>query len=224
LLQKLALTLEPVDRETLPSLFSRMAILNGTDSANFALDLGTTFRRILEQDEEAVAIFSERAGLSAMQLAELLSWTGERIGDVRMRFRNEVFVSRALRNPIIRGCPHCLREHAADQPHPLRHIVLRGDWLCRGVDICHQHHQPLVPLWSNARPIERDNIGARLAEILPDLQAGSFDCVRVEPTDYDLWLDKRLSQGISADKNMAGLTAGVSSDHNLRVHWCSFAP
>jgi hypothetical protein len=73
LLGKLALTVEPVDRETLPSLFSCMAILNGTDAANFALDLGTTFRRILEQDEEAVAIFAERAGLSATQLAEMLS-------------------------------------------------------------------------------------------------------------------------------------------------------
>ncbi|WP_165802943.1 TniQ family protein, partial [Pelagivirga sediminicola] len=195
LLRKLALTVEPVDRETLPSLFSRMAILNGTDAVNFALDLGTTFRRILEQDEEAVAIFAERAGLSATQVAELLSWTGERIGDVRMRFRKEVFVSRALRNPIIRGCPHCMREHAADQPHPLRHIALRGDWLCRGVDICHRHHHPLVPLWSSSRPIVRDDIGARLAEILPDLRAGSFNCVRI-----DLWLDKRLSQGIAADK------------------------
>ena len=176
-----------------------MAILNGTDAANFALDLGTTFRRILEQDEEAVAIFAERAGLSATQLAEMLSWTGERIGDVRMRFRKEVFVSRALRNPIIRGCPLCMREHAADQPHPLRHIALRGDWLCRGVDICHRHHHPLVPLWSSSRPIERDDIGARLAEILPNLGAGSFDCGRIDPTDYDLWLDKRLSQGIAAD-------------------------
>ncbi|WP_157814976.1 TniQ family protein [Sagittula sp. P11] len=200
MLRKLALTVEPVDRETLPSLFSRMAILNGTDAASFALDLGTTFRRILEQDEEAVAIFSERAGLSATQLAELLSWTGKRIGDVRMRFRKEVFVSRALRNPIIRGCPLCMREHAADQPHPLRQIALRGDWLCRGVDICHKHLHLLVPLWSSARPIERDDIGARLAEILPDLRAGSFDCVRIDPTDYDLWLDKRLSQGIAADK------------------------
>ncbi|WP_276319611.1 TniQ family protein [Paenirhodobacter ferrireducens] len=199
LLRRLALTVEPVDRETLPSLFSRMAILNGTDAVNFALDLGITFRRILEQDEEAVAIFAERAGLSSTQLTELLSWTGERIGDVRMRFRKEVFVSRALRNPIVRGCPHCMREQAADQPHPLRHIALRGDWLCRGVDICHQHRHPLVPLWSSSRPIERDNIGARLAEILPDLRTGSFDCVRIDPTDYDLWLDKRLSQGIAAD-------------------------
>lgn len=199
MLRKLALTVEPVDRETLPSLFARMAILNGTDAVNFALDLRITFRRIMEQDEEAVTIFAERAGLSATQLAELLSWTGERIGDVRMRFRKEIFVSRALRNPIIRGCPHCIREHAANQPHPLRHIALRGDWLCRGVDICHQHQHPLVPLWSNARPSERDNIGARLAEILPDLKAGAFDGERIDPSDYDLWLEMRLSQGVAAD-------------------------
>ncbi|GAA4226149.1 hypothetical protein GGQ68_004967 [Sagittula marina] len=38
-----------------------------------------------------------------------------------------------------------------------------------------------------------------MAEILPDLRAGSFDCLRIDRTDYDLWLDKRLSQGTAAD-------------------------
>ncbi|WP_420798300.1 TniQ family protein [Meridianimarinicoccus roseus] len=122
-----------------------------TLSTSFSI-LVSPFGVSLSRTEEAVAIFAERAKLSATQLAELLSWTGERIGDVRVRVRKEVFVSRALRNPIIRGSPHCMREHAADQPHPLRHIALRGDWLCRGVDICQQHHHPLVPLWSSSRP------------------------------------------------------------------------
>ncbi|WP_158966851.1 TniQ family protein [Chachezhania sediminis] len=112
-----------------------------------------------------------------------------------MRFRGEVFVSRALRNPVIRGCPHCLRAQANGQPHPLRHVALPGDWLCRGVDICLQHCHPLAPLWTRSRPIERDDTGARLAEILSDLSAGSYDTEHVAPSDYDLWIDRRLSQG-----------------------------
>ncbi|WP_198665196.1 hypothetical protein [Tropicimonas sp. IMCC34011] len=63
MLRKLALSVEPVDREALPSLFSRTATQNGTDTLNFALDLGTTFRRILEQDEEAVGHATRRAAL-----------------------------------------------------------------------------------------------------------------------------------------------------------------
>ena len=98
-----------------------MAAINGTDTAGFALDLGFSFKRILEQDELAVAAFAARSGLTQDQLSTLLSWTGERIGDVRMRYRGEVFISRALRSPTVRGCPHCLREQAEGQTYPLRH-------------------------------------------------------------------------------------------------------
>ncbi|WP_198665195.1 hypothetical protein [Tropicimonas sp. IMCC34011] len=47
---------------------------------------------------------------------------------------------------------------------------------------------------SNGMILERE-----WRKILPDLRAGSFDCVRIDPIDYDLWLDRRLSQGIVAD-------------------------
>ncbi|MDE4144830.1 MAG: TniQ family protein [Pseudophaeobacter sp. bin_em_oilr2.035] len=195
MVDKLRLAVEPCDRETLPSYFSRMAAINGTDTAGFALDLGFSFKRILEQDELAVAAFAARSGLTQDQLSTLLSWTGERIGDVRMRYRGEVFISRALRSPTVRGCPHCLREQAEGQTYPLRHMTISGAWQCRGADLCIRHHHPLVPLWTYSRPLERYNIGARLAEILPDIAARRFDSELIEPSAYDRWLDHRLFQG-----------------------------
>lgn len=192
---KLPLTVEPAARETLPSFFSRMAAINGTDAAGFALDIGTTFKKILNQEKAAIAIFAARAGLSPERLARMLSWTGTRVGNVRMRFRGEVFVSRALRNPVLRGCPHCLREAAENQPFPQRHMAMSGDWLCRGVDLCLRHRHPLVPLWQSARPVERDDCAARLAGILPNILAGRLDRDPVVPSAYDHWLDQRLSQG-----------------------------
>ena len=58
-----------------------------------------------------------------------------------------------------------------------------------------RHSHPLVSLWSHSSPFDRDNIGARLAEILPDLQAGRYERDRIQPSDYDRWLDRRLGQG-----------------------------
>ncbi|MBY6068942.1 hypothetical protein KUW17_19525 [Leisingera aquaemixtae] len=72
---------------------------------------------------------------------------------------------------------------------------MAGDWLCRGVDVCLRHCHPLMPLWESSRPVNRDDAGARLAEILPDLLAGNFDSDLIEPSAYDAWLDRRLSQG-----------------------------
>ncbi|WP_416545761.1 TniQ family protein [Phaeobacter sp. JH209B] len=195
LIETLPLAVEPSERETLPSFFSRMAAINGTDATGFALDLGVSLKRILNQEQEAIDIFATRSGLAPVQLATMLSWTGERIGDVRMKYRGEVFVSRAVRNPIIRGCPHCLREAAEKQASPLRHMAMAGDWLCRGVDVCLRHRHPLMPLWESSRPVSRDDAGARLAEILPNLLVGRFDCDLIEPSAYDVWLDRRLSQG-----------------------------
>lgn len=46
----------------------------------------------------------EILGVYPQQLGEMLSWTGVQAGNVRMQFRGEIFVSRALRNPVMRGC------------------------------------------------------------------------------------------------------------------------
>lgn len=220
----LRLTVEPAARETLLSFISRMAAANGTNVGDFALDLGFAFKRIVDQEASAVAEFAELSGLSSQDLATLLSWTGERIGDVRMRFRGEVFISRALRNPVVRGCPCCIREQATDPVDALSQIAMAGDWLCRGVDICVKHGHLLVPLWTCSRVIERDNIGERLGEILPDVRSGLYDREPVEPSAYDLWIDRRLACGedsteLAAQPLFAAMTfCSLLGDALLRQH------
>ncbi|MCE8457988.1 transposase [Rhodovulum sulfidophilum] len=95
---------------------------------------------------------------------------------------------------VIRGCPICLRGGSSDHRPPLRQMVMQGSWLCRGVDICLEHNHLLVPLWQATTPIERENTGARLSEIWPDLRNGRLDQEPIPPTSYDHWLDTRLSR------------------------------
>lgn len=194
MIQQLPLRVEPMERETLPSYFSRMAAINGTSASDFAVDLGFSFKRILNQEEVALDQFSRRAGLPADRLTSLLSWTGERIGNVRMRFRGEVFISRSLRNPVVRGCPLCIREEAQEHPSPLRYTSIKGDWQLRGAEVCLQHRHPLVSLWSRQNLFERYDIGARMTEVLPDILAGELDRPEARLSPYDLWLDRRLSK------------------------------
>lgn len=186
----------PNHRETLPSFVSRMAAMNGVGLRDFCVDMGFSIRKLINLDRDALDIVVELAELEEEQLAELVSWTGEKIGEVRMTFRDEVFVSRALRNPVIRGCPVCLRDEAlADPERPLRAISMKGDWQLREVSVCVRHAHLLVPLWEQKVPTERYDLTARLPEILSDLQSGNLDQPNVLLSSYDRWLDGRLEDG-----------------------------
>lgn len=109
--------------------------------------MGSQFRRFIEVDPAAIASLVEWARLDPGQVQDLLSWTGVRAGNVRMEFRGERFVSRALRNPVMRGCPVCLRDDAAwhDGP-PAAAMAMRGDWQLREACVCVRHRHPLVEL------------------------------------------------------------------------------
>lgn len=186
----------PAPRETVLSFLSRFAAMNAAAMSDFSIDLGHQIRRFLDFDAAALYRLAEAAGLEPAMREGLLSWTGVPAGDVRMRYRGEIFVSRALRNPVMRGCPLCLREDAQAEPdHPERAMAMRGDWLLRSVNLCCRHHHPLVPLWDAARPAERFDSAARLRELAPRIMAGAFDRPRSAPTAYDLWLDRRLETG-----------------------------
>ena len=113
-----------------------------------------------------------------------------------MRFRGEVFVSRALRNPIMRGCPVCLRSDA--QHHsgaPAEAMAMRGDWQFREITLCLRHNHLLVPLWQADNRYERYDFASRLREIEGDLLSGALDAPPCWPSDYDAWLDQRLGTG-----------------------------
>lgn len=186
----------PVPRETLFSYFSRWSASKGTSAADFAYDMGLSLKRILNLEGEALERLEKVGDLDLATMQELVSWTGERAGNVRMRFRGEIFVSRALRNPVVRGCPVCLREDAeAHGGAAVEAMAMRGDWQFREASLCVRHHHLLVPLWTAPLVNERHDTGSRLREIEGRILGGSFDFPREMPTPYDLWLDGRLQDG-----------------------------
>ena len=186
----------PKHRETYLSFLSRLAATNGVGVVDFALDMGFSFKRIILQETQALRDLAECGGLTTKQFHDLMSWTGKPAGNVQINFCNEIFGSRSLRNPTIRGCPVCLRNDAeSDTKIPTRAMTMRGDWQFREVSICVEHEHPLVPLWERSNLSERHNNSARFTEILADIQNGKFDVTRERPSQYDLWLDQRIETG-----------------------------
>ncbi|MDF1707688.1 MAG: TniQ family protein [Paracoccaceae bacterium] len=185
----------PAPRETLHSYLARLAAHWQTDTRELSYDMGAPFMRMLHQDAEVFEAIDDWAKLAPGVMEELLSWTGVKAGDVRIEFRGEVFVSRALRNPTMRGCPVCLREDALHTKGGAAAMIMRGDWQFREVTICVRHGHPLVPLWTAQAPRHRFDIGVRLREIENDITSGALDQECRQPSDYDLWLDKRLQHG-----------------------------
>jgi hypothetical protein len=189
-------SLAPAPRETLHSYLARLAAHWRTETTELSYDMGAPFKRILHQDEEVFEAIADWAKLAPDVMKGLLSWTGVKIGDVRLEFRGEIFISRALRNPTMRGCPVCLREDAGGQNnHSAAAMVMRGDWQFREVTICVRHCHPLVPLWTAHAPRHRFDIGARLREIETDILSGALDQPRRAASSYDIWLDQRLQNG-----------------------------
>ena len=186
----------PAPRETLYSYLARLAAVWRTEAPDLSYDMGASFKRLLNQDNEAFETVADWAQLHPETMSELLSWTGVRAGNVRMEFRGELYVSRALRNPVMRGCPVYLREDAAGASGPpYGAMAMRGDWQMREVTVCTRHGHPLVPLWQATAPRDRFDIGARLREIEADILSGAFDQPLRTPSAYDLWLDRRLEDG-----------------------------
>ncbi len=186
----------PASRETIYSYLARVSATWKTDAPDLAHDMGLSFKRLLSQEDEAFAGFAEWAKLTPYTMGEMLSWTGVKKGNVRTEFRGEMFGSRALRNPVMRGCPVCLREDAIDgENSPSSRMVMRGDWQLREVVLCVRHCHPLVPLWKATAPKDRFDIGARLLEIEAAILSGALDRPRQSPSQYDLWLDQRLEDG-----------------------------
>lgn len=187
---------DPADRETVYSYLSRLAATWRTGVADFAYDIGAPFKGFLEQDLNAFGALTHWAGLDMRQMEEMLSWTGVRAGNVRMKFRGELVLSRAVRNPAVRGCPVCLREDALQHDGPsTAAMVMRGDWLFREVNVCVRHNHPLITLWKSEDPRDRNDISARLGEIEEEILSGRLDQEQASPSMYDLWLDARLQDG-----------------------------
>ncbi|AQZ52425.1 TniQ family protein [Martelella mediterranea] len=186
----------PKSRETTISYLSRLAASKGVGAREYASDMGASLKRVVNQDDEALERMAHWGKLSPEQLDELKTWTGCRAGNVRLKFRGELYVSRSLRNPTIRGCPDCLREDLDnDHDDPLEVLVMRGHWQFREALICVKHHRQLVPLWTIQAPIDRYDFSQHLPAIATSLNAGELTSQQCDPTPYDIWLDRRLENG-----------------------------
>lgn len=185
----------PADRETLPSYLSRLAASKGVATPEFAYDLKGSFNRFLICDPEMIEALSAWARLTPHDTKELLSWTGVRVGNVRLDYRGDTVISRALRSPIVRGCPACLREDAARaSSEPTSAMVMRGDWQLREVSTCLHHSILLVPLWTEDQPARRFDMQFQLRLIMDQIMSSQLDGADIEPSGFDLWLDDRLSR------------------------------
>lgn len=186
----------PAPRETLPSYVGRLAAYKGVTAQNLCYDMGVSIRRMLHHEPYALECLAKWGHLTDIQIEEMLSWTGRTCGDARMQFRGEIYISRSLRNPVVRGCPKCLWEDLTAPDQPLAEtMVMRGDWLFREVSICLQHNHPLVALWDVPRSTDRYDIKKQMNFIHEKLLAKSLEQDLVEPSPYDLWLDRRLECG-----------------------------
>ncbi|MCF2906180.1 TniQ family protein [Octadecabacter sp. CECT 8868] len=164
---------------------------------NFCNELGLSFKKLLQHDEKQFAIAAEILGLNSTTLAEVRTWSVQPQPGVHARFRNETYVSRALINPVIRGCPSCLRGNVTSELMPPQgQMAMQGHWQLRYVEVCVQHRQPLEPLWKIAAPLARNDYASQLQRLANELMSNVQVQSDQNLTDYDRWLDKRLSTGV----------------------------
>ncbi|RHZ91193.1 hypothetical protein D1114_20770 [Cereibacter sphaeroides] len=182
---------DPVARETVASHVSRMAALNWIDAATFAIDKGTSFQRIIDRHPEA---FDAMAALGITLPYDLLTWSPVKAGGTQRMLVGHAFPAKVILEPQIRGCPVCLRADAAGSTaRPYIAMALRGHWMVPHVTLCLDHRHPLAPLWRDPKPVSRFDSVARFREIADEILAGRLDQETRDPTDFDLWLDARLT-------------------------------
>jgi len=195
--QGLAIQARPMPRETLVSLVSRTAAMHGIPMSVFAKEVGLSLRGLLNTTPEALGRLSELFDLEDHIVEEMVSWSGKQInGEVRMTYRGETIISRALRNPTVRGCAFCLLEDIDASNHDADPCAyLRGDWLFRHSFVCTKHSVPLMPLWAVDKSVERYDIAKLIKAVdLSILVRESSNC-KNQATTYDHWLERRLTSG-----------------------------
>lgn len=199
--------MKPAPRETFHSVLSRVACSKGVSVPDFVADIGVAWREAVRLESSVVAEIAGILRLTECEIAETLSWTGVPQGNVRIRFRGEDYISRSLRNPVMRACPCCLRQDIEASPDGyLTSAVMRGDWQLREASICLEHQHLLVPLWHENAATRRFDIARQFEGRVPVILDGSLEQLKVTPTAYDTWLHRRLKSGSDegwlADKSL----------------------
>ena len=175
---------------------SRAAGMRSLSLSGFCNELGLSLKKLIKFDDRQTKAIAKIFDLPGQEIQEMMSWTPQPTAGVQVCFRGEEFVSRALINPVVRGCPACLREDLKSCPAaPQSQMVMRGDWQVRYVEVCLRHGQPLVPLWKIASPLARYDFATHLHSIADEVMSGGLDRPRHQISSYDQWLDDRLSSG-----------------------------
>lgn len=192
----------------------------------FSRDIGSPFRYILDIPDQLRYGLKRWGRLSEEDLTEMVSWTGTRVGDVKLAFRNETYGSRSLRSPIVRGCPVCLQEDLAETGGLAPSLMaLRGDWQYRDCVICIRHEHPLIPLWQEDGVMERFDSASQFALLKSQIVSHDLQVPRGIPTAYDFWLDARF-EGVKGRDWLATLpTEAVTTvGRLLGTHICGYMP
>ena len=193
--QGLAIQARPMPRETLVSLVSRTAAMHGIPMSVFAREVGLSLLGLLNTTPEALGRLSELFDIEDYIIEEMVSWSGKQInGEVRMTYRGETIISRALRNPTVRGCALCLQEdiNASNQDAD-QCAYLRGDWLFRHSFVCTKHSVPLMTLWAVDKSVERYDISRLIKTVDLSALIQEADKFGTPVTSYDYWLERRLT-------------------------------
>ncbi|WP_177174597.1 TniQ family protein [Loktanella fryxellensis] len=184
----MALRTDPQPRETYYAFVGRLAAVNGVSLQDFLNDFGLPKNGFFALHGDVVDAIAQLADLNQAQVKELVTWTGLPQEGVRMAYRGEQIVSRAIRNPEVRGCPDCLRRDAKGALEPLTAMAMRGHWLLRHCHVCLLHGKMLVPLWSVTRPSVRDDVQAQLAKVFPTIIDGQLTGAVIAPSAFDNYI------------------------------------
>lgn len=102
----LALRTKPSHRETLHSFVGGLASINGVSLRDYLQDFDLSINKLMALNPDVFAAVAQLADLDDAELFELTSWMGVPQAGVRMAYRGEEIVSRAIRNPEVR-CWRC---------------------------------------------------------------------------------------------------------------------
>ncbi|SIN86591.1 TniQ protein [Octadecabacter temperatus] len=172
---------------------SRLAARNGVSSRLLGLNYDMPFKSVVDGEITAIRTLSALGSVNPEQVAK---WTASHRNRSSHRLCGETFHGMSVRNPVIKGCPLCLKEDAQDHTRPPEQaMALRGHWMVKHVFLCMKHRHPLVPLWRESNLILRYDTSQRFTDHAAALVQGDFDQETREFTDYDQWIDNRLENG-----------------------------
>lgn len=137
---KLSLTLPFQSNETLPSYCSRIAAVNGIESASeFSAHFGFRFDRLVKGGHAEIDVFAELVGKMPIQLHRgQLSQHGKTVV-----IQESIFTREFIDTDRCRVCPACVLRDIGPQ-FSFHRAYGRTEWMLRFVHTCPDHKIPLV--------------------------------------------------------------------------------